>query len=107
MIEVPRSRPSTGRRSAVPPRGHLVDLVRLGSPGPSGWRGSAETSPHCASRTDRAGEVPPAEAPRPEPKPAPANTPGLRRTMFAVGDINHTVARLRAHGAEPDGEIAR
>ncbi|MCF3123715.1 VOC family protein [Streptomyces arenae] len=42
-----------------------------------------------------------------EPKAAPANTLGLRRIMFAVDDIDDTVARLRRHGAELVGEIAR
>jgi catechol 2,3-dioxygenase-like lactoylglutathione lyase family enzyme len=38
--------------------------------------------------------------------PAPANTLGLHRTMFAVDDVDDTVERLRAHGAELVGEIA-
>ncbi len=40
----------------------------------------------------------------PEPRDAPANTLGLRRIMFAVDDLDDTVARLRAHGAELVGE---
>jgi catechol 2,3-dioxygenase-like lactoylglutathione lyase family enzyme len=43
----------------------------------------------------------------PEPKNAPANTLGIRRIMFAVDDIDTVVARLRDHGAELVGEIAR
>ncbi|GAA1841728.1 VOC family protein [Asanoa iriomotensis] len=43
----------------------------------------------------------------PEPKDAPANTLGIRRVMFAVDDIDDTVARLVAHGASLVGEIAR
>ncbi|MEU5930689.1 MULTISPECIES: VOC family protein [Streptomyces] len=43
----------------------------------------------------------------PEPKDAPANTLGLRRIMFAVGDIEAVVARLRAQGAELVGEIVQ
>jgi catechol 2,3-dioxygenase-like lactoylglutathione lyase family enzyme len=39
--------------------------------------------------------------------PAPANTLGIRRVMFAVDDIDDVVARLRGHGAELVGEIAR
>ena len=35
-----------------------------------------------------------------EPENPPPNTLGLHRVMFAVDDINDTVARLRAHGAE-------
>jgi catechol 2,3-dioxygenase-like lactoylglutathione lyase family enzyme len=38
---------------------------------------------------------------------APANTLGLRTIMFAVDDIEDTVERLRAHGAELAGEIGR
>jgi catechol 2,3-dioxygenase-like lactoylglutathione lyase family enzyme len=38
--------------------------------------------------------------------PAP-NTLGLHRVMFAVDDIDDTVARLRAHGAELLGEVAQ
>jgi len=40
-----------------------------------------------------------------EPKDAPANTLGIRRIMFAVGDIDDVVARLRAHGAELVGRL--
>lgn len=42
-----------------------------------------------------------------EPKIPPPNTPGLRRLMFAVDDIEEVIARLRAHGAELVGEVAR
>ncbi len=42
-----------------------------------------------------------------EPENAPVNTLGIRRIMFAVDDIEDVVARLRAHGAELVGEIAR
>jgi len=35
------------------------------------------------------------------------NTLGIRRIMFAVDDIDDVVARLRSHGAELVGEIAR
>jgi catechol 2,3-dioxygenase-like lactoylglutathione lyase family enzyme len=37
----------------------------------------------------------------------PPNTLGLHRVMFAVDDIDDTVARLRAHGAELLGEVAQ
>ncbi|MEU8762372.1 VOC family protein [Streptomyces sp. NPDC048659] len=40
------------------------------------------------------------------PNPPP-NTLGLHRIMFAVDDIDDTLARLRAHGAELLGEVAR
>jgi predicted enzyme related to lactoylglutathione lyase len=36
-----------------------------------------------------------------------ANTLGLHRVMFAVDDIEDTVSRLRRHGAELLGGIAR
>ncbi|MFB9235485.1 VOC family protein [Plantactinospora siamensis] len=44
---------------------------------------------------------------RPEPKVAPPNTLGLHRVMFAVDDIEDTVARLRPHGGEVLGEVSR
>src|SRR3954451_5735694 len=44
---------------------------------------------------------------RGEPENAPANTLGIRRIMFAVDDVEDTVARLRSHGAELVGEIAQ
>ena len=42
-----------------------------------------------------------------EPENAPPNTLGLRSIMFAVDDIDATVAGLRAHGAELVGEVAQ
>ena len=38
---------------------------------------------------------------------APANTFGLRHLTFAVDDIDDSVARLQAHGAELIGEVVR
>ena len=38
---------------------------------------------------------------------APVNTLGIRRIMFAVDDIDDTLARLRAHGAELTGEVVQ
>jgi len=43
----------------------------------------------------------------PEPQIPPANTLGLHRVMFAVDDIEDTLARLRPHGAELVGEVTR
>jgi catechol 2,3-dioxygenase-like lactoylglutathione lyase family enzyme len=40
-------------------------------------------------------------------EPRPANTLGLHRVMFAVDDIDDTVARLRTHGAELVGDIVQ
>ena len=44
---------------------------------------------------------------RAEPEDAPSNALGLRRIMFAVDDIDDTVARLREHGGELVGEMAQ
>ncbi|MFC0622863.1 VOC family protein [Kribbella deserti] len=38
---------------------------------------------------------------------APANTLGIRNVMFAVDDIEETVARLKPHGGELIGRIER
>lgn len=38
---------------------------------------------------------------------APANTPGIRHLLFAVDDLEDVLARLRPHGAELVGEVAR
>ncbi|WP_329416497.1 VOC family protein [Streptomyces sp. NBC_00704] len=43
----------------------------------------------------------------PGPRNRPHNIVGTHRVMFAVDDIEDTVARLRPHGAELLGEIAR
>jgi catechol 2,3-dioxygenase-like lactoylglutathione lyase family enzyme len=42
---------------------------------------------------------------RSEPRNAPVNTLGVGRIMFVVDDIDETIARLRAHGAELVGEV--
>jgi catechol 2,3-dioxygenase-like lactoylglutathione lyase family enzyme len=42
-----------------------------------------------------------------EPAIAPSNALGLRSVMFAVENLDDTVARLRAHGAELVGEVAQ
>jgi catechol 2,3-dioxygenase-like lactoylglutathione lyase family enzyme len=39
-----------------------------------------------------------------EPAIAPPNALGLRQIMFAVEDLDDTLARIRPHGAEPIGE---
>ena len=44
---------------------------------------------------------------RAEPKDALGNTLGLRSIMFAVDDIDATVAGLRARGADLVGEVAQ
>ena len=40
-------------------------------------------------------------------EPSAPNTLGLHRVMFAVDDIDATIERLRAHGAELLGEVAQ
>jgi catechol 2,3-dioxygenase-like lactoylglutathione lyase family enzyme len=47
------------------------------------------------------------EAIRTEPGVVPANTVGLHRVMFAVDDIEGTLARLRPLGGELVGEVTR
>jgi catechol 2,3-dioxygenase-like lactoylglutathione lyase family enzyme len=42
-----------------------------------------------------------------DPDPAPPNALGIRRIMFAVDDVDDVVARLRTHGGELVGEVAR
>ncbi len=42
-----------------------------------------------------------------DPQDPPPNTLGLHRVMFAVDDIDDTIARLRAHGADLLGEVAQ
>jgi catechol 2,3-dioxygenase-like lactoylglutathione lyase family enzyme len=48
--------------------------------------------------------TPPADA---EARSASPNTLGIRRIMFAVDDIDDTLARLRTHGAELVGEVVQ
>jgi catechol 2,3-dioxygenase-like lactoylglutathione lyase family enzyme len=38
---------------------------------------------------------------------APPNTPGIRHLTFAVDDLDATIARVRAHGAELVGAVKR
>jgi catechol 2,3-dioxygenase-like lactoylglutathione lyase family enzyme len=63
---------------------------------PDGSHGKLELSRYRAPAAADAGSQDP-----------PPNTLGLHRVMFAVDDINDTVARLRAHGAELLGEVAQ
>ena len=42
-----------------------------------------------------------------EPAVAPPNALGLRSVMFTVENVNDTVARLRANGAELIGEVVQ
>jgi catechol 2,3-dioxygenase-like lactoylglutathione lyase family enzyme len=42
-----------------------------------------------------------------DPPIAPPNALGLRSVMFTVENIDETVAKLRAHGAELIGEVAQ
>ena len=63
-------------------------------------------TPDGQSRLELATYHPPA-ALSAAPKLAPPNTVGLHRVMFAVDDIEDTVARLGTHGAEVLGDIAQ
>ena len=45
------------------------------------------------------------EVVRPEPAIAPPNTLGLRQIMFEVEDLDDTITRMRAHGADLLGEV--
>jgi catechol 2,3-dioxygenase-like lactoylglutathione lyase family enzyme len=40
-----------------------------------------------------------------DPPPRAADTPGLNHLLFAVDDLEATLARLREHGAELVGEV--
>jgi catechol 2,3-dioxygenase-like lactoylglutathione lyase family enzyme len=41
----------------------------------------------------------------PDDGPTPANAPGIRHVLFAVDDIEVSLAALRAHGGELVGEL--
>ncbi|MFE3633303.1 VOC family protein [Streptomyces sp. NPDC059168] len=99
----------------------FVELgMELEGRGPLEWRGAERVIGLDDVRQDIAmlripgghGRVELAQFHRPkaraaEPRDVPANTPGLRRIMFAVDDVEDVVTRLRAHGAELVGEIVR
>ncbi|WP_436771214.1 VOC family protein [Yinghuangia sp. YIM S09857] len=63
-------------------------------------------TPDGHSRLELAKYLSPAAA-RDEPRNRPHNIVGTHRVMFAVDSVEDTVARLRPHGAELLGEIAR
>lgn len=46
------------------------------------------------------------EASEMSPRNPPHNIIGMHRVMFAVDDLDDTIARLRTHGAELLGEVA-
>ena len=43
----------------------------------------------------------------PQPMPIPSNTLAMHRVMFAVDDLEATLARLQPYGAELVGEVSR
>jgi catechol 2,3-dioxygenase-like lactoylglutathione lyase family enzyme len=47
------------------------------------------------------------EAIRTGPEDVPVNALGIRRIMFTVDDLDDVVARVRAHGAEPVGDVVQ
>jgi catechol 2,3-dioxygenase-like lactoylglutathione lyase family enzyme len=71
--------------------GVRADLAFLRAPG----GGRLELSTFRAPAADAA-------APR-----APVTTPGIPRLTFVVDDVDDVLGRLRAHGAELVGEVAR
>ena len=63
-------------------------------------------TPDGHGRLELAKYLTPAASGAGPPNP-PHNTLGMHRVMFAVDDIDATVAGLRAHGAELVGEVAQ
>jgi catechol 2,3-dioxygenase-like lactoylglutathione lyase family enzyme len=70
-----------------------VDIVMMQTPD---WHGRLELTKF---RNPKLVEI--------EPAMAPPNTLGLRSVMFAVDNLDETIARLRATGAELVGEVAQ
>ena len=78
------------------------------SPGTSGKRPAVQSCFACSMRSRvELTKFRSPELVRSEPAIAPPNTLGLRQIMFAVDDINDTVARLRSHGSELVGEMVQ
>lgn len=78
--------------------GRLVGLERLRS------RIAMMSAPGGTGRIELSAYVDPPAIPGAPQPPAP-NTLGLHRVMFAVDDLDDSIARLRARGAELMGEI--
>jgi catechol 2,3-dioxygenase-like lactoylglutathione lyase family enzyme len=89
--EAPIEGPSVDRLNALD--GIRVDIAMMRVPGTSDGLELTKFHTPAAIGADQAA--------------APPNALGLRSVMFAVDDLDDTVARLRAHGAEPVGEVER
>jgi catechol 2,3-dioxygenase-like lactoylglutathione lyase family enzyme len=75
----------------------------------TGWRPQRHRDDADPGRSQQAGadEISHPAAIGARPPNPPVNTLGLHRVMFAVDDIDDTVAHLRPHGAELLGEVAQ
>ena len=87
--EAPIEGPSVDRLNAID--GIRVDIAMMRVPGSSDGVELTRFHTPAAVGADRAA--------------APPNALGLRSVMFAVDDVDDTVARLRAHGAELVGSV--
>ena len=87
--EAPIEGPSVDRLNAL--EGIRVDIAMMRVPGTSDGLELTKCHTPAAIGADLAA--------------APPNALGLRSVMFAVDDLDDTVARLRAHGAELVGEV--
>ena len=87
--EAPIEGPSVDRLNALD--GIKVDIAMMRVPGTSDGLELTRFHTPAAVGADQAA--------------APPNALGLRSVMFAVDDLDDTVARLRAHGAELVGSV--
>ena len=87
--EAPIEGPSVDRLNAID--GIRVDIAMMRVPGSSDRVELTRFHTPTAVGADQAA--------------APPNALGLRSVMFAVDDVDDTVARLRAHGAELVGTV--
>jgi catechol 2,3-dioxygenase-like lactoylglutathione lyase family enzyme len=87
--EAPIEGPSVDRLNAID--GIRVDIAMMRVPGTSDMVELTRFHTPAAVGADHAA--------------APPNALGLRSVMFAVDDLDDTVARLRAHGAELVGSV--
>jgi catechol 2,3-dioxygenase-like lactoylglutathione lyase family enzyme len=96
------------RRSASWRKGQVEGLWADRTVGLDGVRSEIAMmrTPDCHSKLELTRYHAPA-ASAAEPENPPPNTLGLHRVMFAVDDIDDTVARLRALGAELLGEVSQ
>ena len=89
--EAPIEGPAVDRLNALD--GIKVDIAMMRVPGTSDGLELTEFHSPAAIGAEQAA--------------APPNALGLRSVMFAVDDLDDTLARLRAHGASLVGEVER